>query len=179
MNQSETEARHKVELGYLESVLNDLGFPTQFVEKSAQIPYNALIIGLEDEGQETSRQLVATFYPVGEETVEHVLLLQYFTELPFAVAESALPKIKSLLIDLNNKVVLGHFGITEGQATIHYRYVQTVPGDTGITREAVIDAVRLVSYTPALFEDVLQALAAGELSVAQARSQIDAIYAEL
>jgi hypothetical protein len=37
----------------------------------------------------------------------------------------------------------------------------------------------LVSYTPALFEDVLEALTAGELSVEQARAQIDAIYADM
>ena len=179
MDQSEIDARHQVELGYLENVLNRLGFLTQLVEKSPQIPYHALMIGLDEDSQGRSRQLVMTFYPVGEETVEHVLLLQYFTELPFAIRESAVPGLNALLPYLNNKVVLGHFGVTEGKHTIHYRYVQTLPRDKSITREAVIDAVRLVSYTPALFEDVLEALTAGELSVEQARAQIDAIYADM
>jgi hypothetical protein len=179
MNQSETDARHQVELGYLEHVLNELGFPTQLVEKSPQIPYHALIIGLDDDAQGRPRQLVTTFYPVGEETVEHALLLQYFTELPFAIKGSAMSDLIALLPYLNNKVVLGHFGVTEGKHTLHYRYVQTLPRDQSITREAVIDAVRLVSYTPALFEDVLEALVTGDLTVAQAHAQIDAIYAGL
>jgi hypothetical protein len=179
MNQSEIDAQHQVELGYLEHILNDLGFPTQLVEKSPQIPYHALIIGVDDDVEGRQRQLIATFYPLDEETVEHVLLLQYFTELPFAVKESAMPSLIALLPYLNNKVVLGHFGVTEGKQTIHYRYVQTLPKDKSVTRESVIDAVRLVSYTPLLFEEVLEALASGELSLAQARAQIDAIYADM
>ena len=179
MNQAEIDARHWVELGYLENVLNQLGYPTQLVEKSAQIPYHALIIGLETDAQEASRQLVTTFYPVGEETVEHVLLLQYFIELPFVVKESLMPRLIELLPYLNNKVVLGHFGITEGKNVLHYRYVQTLPREKSITRETVIDALTLVSYTPELFSEVLEALGAGELSVAQARAHIDAIYTEM
>ncbi len=179
MNQAEIDARHQVELGYLEHVLNELGFPTQLVEKSLQIPYHALIVGLDDDAQGRPRQLVTTFYPVGEETVEYVLLLQYFIELSFVIAESALSDVAALLPHLNNKVVLGHFGITEGQRTVHYRYVQTLPSERSITREAVVDAVRLVSYTPALFEEVLESLASGEISVAQALEQMDAIYTEL
>jgi hypothetical protein len=178
MNQERIHARHLVELGFLEEILIDMGYATQLVERSPQVPYHVLLVGLESDSGGQPLQMALTFYPVGEDEVENTMLLQYFIELPFEVDEGGLARLRELLPDINNKIVLGHLGITVGQNKLHYRYVQALPVDRLISHGAVSDVIVLVTYTPRLFEEMVQDLAGGTISVEQARARLDAQYAD-
>ena len=170
--QDETQARHLVELGFLEEILNELGYSTQLVEKSAGLPYHTLLAALEPDGQERPRQLALNYYPVDEDQVEYSLLLQYYIALPFALDEAGLARVREWLPEINNQVVLGHFSISDEQKQLAYRYVQTLPRDEVITTEAVADVLTLVTYSPVLFAEALEGLATGKLSLEQARKEV-------
>jgi hypothetical protein len=177
MNQEQIHARHLVELGHLEAIVTEMGYTAQLVEKSRQLPYHTLLVGLEPDAKGRPMQMALTFYPLGEDELENTLLLQYFIELPFEVDEKGLASVMELLPYINNKVVVGHFGVTDGQNKLHYRYVQALLLDKIITQEAVTDVIVLANYTPVLFGDVLEEIAEGKISVEQARAKVDAKYA--
>jgi hypothetical protein len=178
MSQDEMHARHLVELGFLEEAITSLDMAAQLIEKSDQIDYHTLLVELEPDSQGRPRQLALNFYPVDESQLEDTLLLQYFVALPIELPETALPDIRQLLPDINNKVVLGHFGLTAGQPQLHFRYVQALPADDVITREKVANILTLVTYTPLLFQDVLEQVALGALAPVDALAKIQAIYSQ-
>lgn len=177
MSEEQIHARHLVELGYLEAIVSGMGYATQLVERSRQIPYHTLLVGLEPDDRGRPRQMAITFYPVSREDVENTMFLQYFVDLPFDVDQEGLARVKELLPDVNNKAVIGHFGITEGQNRLHYRYVQALPADRIVTAEAVADVIVMVHYTPRLFEGILEELQEGKISVEQAHARVGARYA--
>lgn len=175
----QAHARHLVELGYLEGILNSMGFSTQLVERSPHVPYHTLLVGLEPDARGRPMQVALTFYPVEEEDIGNALFLQYFIDLPFEVDKERLADVGQLLPDVNNQVVLGHFGITAGQDRLHYRYVQALPADRTVTAEGIEAVIVMVSYTPSVFKGILGDLAEGEISVEQARAKLQAQYAEM
>lgn len=172
-------ARHLAELGFLEQAVSDLGYTSELIERSEQVPYHTLLVNLPADGQGRAFQVALSFYPIDESQLEHSLLLQYFIALPFAVNASAAPAVLAVLPELNNRVVLGHFGLSADLRQLHYRYVQALPNDDILSAEKVADVLLLVSYTPTLFADVLAALADGQLSAEAARSRVEALYAAM
>jgi hypothetical protein len=176
MSMEEIQARHLVELGFLEDIFNEKGYTTHLVEKSSEIPYHTLLVDLEADAAGRPRQMALTYYPVSEEDVDYILLLQYFLELPFDVKPAQTAAVAELLAYINSKVVLGHFGVTEGKAKLHYRYVQSLPKADVISREAVSDVITLVNFTPLLFGDVLEQLSIGKVSLESAKRQVDKKY---
>ncbi len=177
MNEGQIHARHLAELGHLEAIVTGMGYPAQLLERSPQLAFHTLLVGLEPDARRRPKQMALTFYPVGEETVENTLFLQYFVDLPFDVSHEGTARVSELLPDINNKLVVGHFGVTAGQNRLHYRYIQALPADRIIAREAVEDVIVMVSYTPLLFEEILEELAEGQVSLAQARIRLEAGYA--
>lgn len=170
MNLKEMYARHLVELGYLEEIMNELSYPTQLIERSPEIPYHTLIASLDHDSKNRVRELACTFYPLSEKEANNVLLLQYFLELPFEIQEQAYPELYELFTSLNNKSVLGHFSITEGKPKIHHRYIQTVPRDTLLAEveEATAEIITLFNYTSLMLGDMLEAVASQERSAKEA-----------
>lgn len=174
MSQSEIEARHLVELGFLEEIVKRLGLSAQVIEKSGEVPYHTLLVMLDPDDRGRPMQLAISFYPVGADLVAHTLLLQYFIALPFTTGPDGLARLSAWLPDVNNRVVLGHFGLSTGEGQVHYRYVQALPEEGVVGGETIEDVLTLVRFTPALFAPTLEALAEGRLTPAQAQAQVDA-----
>lgn len=171
------QSRHLAELGFLEDIFNEMGYATHLVEKSNQIPYHTLLADVEADAMGQPRQMAMTYYPVSEDEVEFTLLLQYFLEMPFTIQPEQFCATAELLSYINSKVVLGHFGITEGKARVHFRYVQALPNNEIVSKEAVSDVIILVNFTPLLFGDVLEQIAKGQISLDEARRIVDRKYA--
>lgn len=178
MTAEELHARHLAELGFLQDALGEAGLSSRIFQRSADVPYHTLLADLEADGKNRARQLALNFYPLEDEEFADTLFLQYFIGLPFALPKANLAAVSQLLPAINNKVVLGHFGVTDGDRQLHFRYVQALPSDEIISAEKVADVVTLVTYTPVLFQDVLEAAATGELSLAEARKRVEDIYAD-
>lgn len=175
MSDDLTHDRHLIELGFLEAIVNDLGLPTQLLERSAEVPFATLLVNLDPEAPAANPlQLAVTFYPLADDQLDETLLLQYFIALPVTFSGDGLDRVRAWLPELNNKTALGHFGLTDDHQQLHYRYVQALPLTTGLTRAAVADVLLLVAYTPTLFAVPLAGLAAATLTLAEARAQVAA-----
>ncbi len=171
--QSEIYARHLVELGFLENLINQKGYSSELIEASKNVPYHTLLINLEPDAQGRPRQMTLTFYPLDAEQFPNTLFLQYFTELPVQIQPETLDEVTRLLIFLNNKLVVGNFGIAQGQNKLNHRYVQTLPSDEIINENIVFDAITLFNYTSILFGNLLESVATGKMSAVEAEHQAD------
>ena|SRR5260221_8902275 len=175
MSQDDIHARHLAELGFLQDIVRDMGLNAQLVERSQQVPYHTLLIDLEPDAEERPRQMALKFYPADPELVPNTLLLQYFIVLPVKITEAGAARLREWLPEVNNQVVLGHFSLSTGQPQqLTFRYVQALPSDDVLSAEAVSDVIRLVSYTPLLYQNALEALAEGDMTVEQARASLAA-----
>jgi len=175
VSEDETHARHLAQLGFLQDIVRDLGLSAQLVERSEQVPFHTLLVDLEPDAQERPRQMAVNFYPADPELVADTLLLQYFIVLPGTPDEAGAARVREWLPEVNNQVVVGHFSLSSAAPwQMHFRYVQALPSDAVITAEAVSDVITLVSYTPLLYQNALEDLAAGDISVEQARAGLKA-----
>jgi hypothetical protein len=159
MNLQAIYARHLVELGYLEAIIQEMGYATQLIESSDTVPYHTLLARLDPDGKGRPREMACTFYPLSEEESANVLLLQYFLELPFEIAPGAIAEVNGLLVELNNQSVLGHFGITAGTQKVHHRFVQTLAQSSFIDEAATSDIVNLLNYTSLMLGESIEAVA--------------------
>jgi len=171
-----TDARYLAELGFLEEIFHELGYPTNLIEKSKQVPYHTLVVKIEPDAKGRPMEMALTFYPVDEEDVPNSLLLQYYIQLPFNVDPQKMVETSVLLSLVNNKLVLGHFSLADNENKLQFRYVQALPNDTDITTKMISDVVVLVSFSPVLFSDVLENLANGQISLVEAQEKIEKKY---
>jgi len=175
VSHEEIHTRHLAELGFLEDIVRDMGLNAQLMERSQQVPYHTLMVDLEPDAEERPRQMAVNFYPADPELVPDTLLLQYFIILPMKINEAGAARLREWLPEVNNQVVLGHFSLSAGQPQqLHFRYVQALPSDQVLSAEAVTDVITLVGYTPLLYQNALEALADGDMTVEQARANLAA-----
>ena len=159
-------------LGDLKTILTDLGFAgSKVVAQSAELPFPALLVPLEADAHGRARFMTLMFYPAAE--LEKTLLLQYYIEFPFSVAEAHLSAYAALLPALNHRSVVGYFGLPEGNLKPYFRYVQALQAGQPITEVQIADVVALFSTTADLFQDILEAVASGASSVPEAQKQIN------
>ena len=179
MNQDLIHARHLAELGILQNIVRDQGLNAVLVERSEQVPYHTLLVDLEPDAEERPRQMAVNFYPADPELVPDTLLLQYFIVLPVTMDEAGAARLRAWLPEVNNQVVLGHFSLSAAAPLqMHFRYVQALPSASVVTAEAVTDVITLVSYTPLLYQNTFEDLAAGDTTLEQARANLAAQMSE-
>ena len=121
-----TNAQHTAELGFLEEIFIALGHESvHLFERSGEVSLPTLAVGLEPDAKGRGKNLALAFYPVPE--FDDTNFLQYYVELAFEVDEEGQKRVLPLLPYLSQRLVLGHFGITDGEQSLHYRYVQALP----------------------------------------------------
>jgi hypothetical protein len=185
MDEATLHAAQRRDLGFLGDAVSQLGYEARIIERSAEMPYHTLVVDLPptDPG-EAMYQLGLTFYPIADEELAGTLFLQYFISLPITPTAATRPALLELAADINNRLVVGTVGLTEGSPAAggglgqaHFRYVQALPASEPITAERVADVLLLVTYSIRLFDTALAGVANGSLTVDAARAQIVAAYA--
>jgi hypothetical protein len=172
MSDEMTNAQHTVELGFLEDIFVALGYDSvQLFERSEEVSLPTLAVGLEPDAKGRGKNLALAFYPVAE--FEDTNFLQYYIELPFELDQEGQERVFPLLPYVNQRLVIGHFGITDGETKLHYRYVQALPSLDMITEDKVKDVIAIVEYSPVLFEEILEQTAAGAVSLEEARRMVE------
>jgi hypothetical protein len=164
-------AQYEAELGFIEEIFIALGYESvHLFERSDEVSLPTLAVGLEPDAKGRGKNLALAFYPVPE--FEDTYFLQYYIELPFEVDAAGQERVVPLLPYVNQRLVIGHFGITDGEQSLHYRYVQALPSLDVITEDKVKDVIAIVEYSPLLFEEILEQTAAGTLSLEEARRMV-------
>ena len=159
----------------IEARLKAEGLATGWAASGVGAPMDQLIVGLADDEHGRSRSLWITPLPGLEGELGPGLgLVQFLVELPFKPIPAARPDLGELLLLLNNLVPLGAFGVRPAvaEAVILFRYVLVHGPDPAGAGGAALDVVLLISYLLDQFGGLIESIATGSRTLAQARADL-------
>ncbi|MGG1513890.1 YbjN domain-containing protein [Paenibacillus oryzisoli] len=154
-------ARHLAQLGYLQEILEETGLVTNLLEKSEAIPLHVLMAGFQEDAKGRERFLHFSFLPLNDEEITSVQLLQIYSTLPFHLGEGLRGEVGEVLLEINTRLPVGHFGINE-QGELHYRYVYSIPASSTFESEQVLEILSLFVYMCDMFVEYIDKVASGE-----------------
>jgi hypothetical protein len=153
-------ARHLERLGKLQSLLGETGLATRLLEQSIEIPFHLLIAGFHQDHKGRDRFLHFSFLPMAEQDIQAVELLQMYCTLPFRLTAGLREQAALLLLEVNSRLPLGHFGINE-EDEIHYRYVYGLPAAKPFDDDEILDIISMSMYMCDLFAEEIEDLTSG------------------
>jgi hypothetical protein len=164
-------ARHLALLGVLKQMIDEAELPTTILERSETIPLHMLMAGFQEDSKGRDRFLQFSFLPLNEEDMQAVQLLQIYSTLPFTLPEENRGAVASLLLEVNTRLPIGHFGVNE-QNEVHYRYVYSLSASKMLDADEILDIISLFIYMSDMFGEAVEKVASGESDVAAAVSSL-------
>ncbi|KRF43936.1 YbjN domain-containing protein [Paenibacillus sp. Soil787] len=159
-------ARHLAQLGFLKEILDETGLATNLLEKSEAIPLHVLMAGFQEDKKGRERFLHFSFLPLNDDDIVAIQLLQIYSTLPFHLQEGSRDAVASVLLEINTRLPIGHFGINE-QNELHYRYVYSISASRTFESEGVLEILSLFVYMCDMFAEHVELVASGEASAEQ------------
>ncbi|WNR44017.1 YbjN domain-containing protein [Paenibacillus roseipurpureus] len=158
--------RHLAQLGQLKEILDEAELATNLLEKSEAIPLHVLMAAFQEDQKGRDRFLHFSFLPLNDEDITAIQLLQIYSTLPFHLGTGARAEVSSLLLEINTRLPIGHFGINE-DGEIHYRYVYTLSASRSFESDETLEIITLFVYMCDMFAPYIEQVAAGELQAEQ------------
>ncbi|NEW06906.1 YbjN domain-containing protein [Paenibacillus sp. SYP-B3998] len=158
--------RHLAQLGLLKDILDEAGLATNLLEKSEAIPIHVLMAGFQEDKKGRNRFLHFSFLPLDEEDIGAIQLLQIYSTLPFHLKEGQRDKAAAVLLAVNTRLPIGHFGINE-QNELHYRYVYSLSVAKSFDSEEILEILSMFVYMCDMFAEPVELVASGEAEVAE------------
>jgi hypothetical protein len=118
-------------------------------------------------------ELTLTYYPLSSDEFPDSHFLQYLAVLRQGLDAAAMERLAAVLPELNNRLVVGHFGLSRGAGQLHLRHVQRLPAGEKVSADMLGDVLTLFAFTPALFAALLDEVSAGRIEPATARRQLE------
>ncbi|OCT11284.1 hypothetical protein A8709_06305 [Paenibacillus pectinilyticus] len=159
-------ARHLAQLGQLKEILDEAELATNLLEKSEAIPLHVLMAGFQEDSKGRDRFLHFSFLPLNDEEIVAIQLLQIYSTLPFHLHEGTREGLASLLLEVNTRLPIGHFGINE-EGEIHYRYVYSISASRTFESDEVLEILTLFVYMCDMFAEYIEQVASGETAADQ------------
>ncbi|TXK75902.1 YbjN domain-containing protein [Paenibacillus sp. N3.4] len=159
-------ARHLAQLGLLKEILDETGLATNLLEKSDAIPLHVLIAGFQEDKKGRERFLHFSFLPLNDDEIGAIQLLQIYSTLPFHLQEGSRDATAAVLLAVNTRLPIGHFGINE-QNELHYRYVYSISAARSFESEEVLETLSLFVYMCDMFAEHVELVASGEAGAEQ------------
>ncbi|UJF34110.1 YbjN domain-containing protein [Paenibacillus hexagrammi] len=159
-------ARHLAQLGVLKDILEEAGLATNLLEKSEAIPIHVLMAGFQEDKKGRDRFLHLSFLPLDEEDIQAIQLLQVYSTLPFHLKEGHREAVSSVMLEVNTRLPIGHFGVNE-QNELHYRYVYSISAANGLVADEILEILSMFIYMCDMFADPVELAASGEASADQ------------
>jgi hypothetical protein len=162
------KARHWERMENLQSLLEETGLATSLLQQSESIPFHLLIAAFQQDNKGRERFLHFSFLPLDEQDIQAVELLQIYSTLPFSLEEGFRGQTALLLLEINTRLPIGHFGINE-QGEIHYRYVYGLSAAQSIGAEEMLDIISMFMYMCDMFAEPIENLASGAKDLSAVR----------
>jgi hypothetical protein len=162
------KARHWERLENLESLLKETGLATSLLQQSESIPFHLLIAAFQQDNRGRDRFLHFSFLPIDEQDIQAVELLQIYSTLPFRLQEGLRDQAALLLLEINTRLPIGHFGINE-QGEIHYRYVYSLSAGQSFGAEEMLVIINMFMYMCDMFAEPIEDLASGAKDLSAVR----------
>jgi hypothetical protein len=156
-------ARHLAQLGQLKEILDEAELATNLLEKSEAIPLHVLMAGFQEDSKGRDRFLHFSFLPLNDDDIVAIQLLQIYSTLPFHLKEGAREGVAALLLEVNTRLPVGHFGVNE-EGELHYRYVYSLSASRTFDGDEVLEILTLFVYMCDMFAEHIELVASGEAS---------------
>jgi len=145
-----------------EAMLQARGFETHLIEASEAAPMDQLVVVLAPDAQGRERSLWLTPLPDLEADLEAGLsLLQFLAMLPFQASAESEAALAKRILQLNNALPLGGFGLRQPEGVILYRAVLMLGPDAAINDKIVGETVTLISFLLDQCSQTIEAAARG------------------
>lgn len=166
-------AMNTLDLISLKNLLDEIQIESQLLEASTVMPLSTLMAAIDQDHQGRDRAFSFSFIPLPDETFADVKLLQCYTELPFAVAETFKGDVETLLLAINLTLPLGNFGL-QNEQLVYFRYSCTLPKYTVLSdsQALLIDVIKLVVYALEGNADLIEQVATQQKTLKQALSEL-------
>lgn len=170
METNTEDQRQSVDLQFLQGVLNDHEIATHFAEKSEEYALSFLSVEVSKEiiPQDTYVQMM---YIPSASVMDETNLLQFFAFLPEDLPQIS-DDVKTLISYLNTRTPYGYFA-PDQEGKIFYRYVYALPRFDVPNKDVFIEVFNLFVGTLAFYGKAITQLAKGELSLEQAKNQVE------
>lgn len=184
-----TIATSETPLARIKTVLEHLQFPTYLMEPSAEIPFEQLLVSL-DQGAEQQVSLYVMQMMFSEDilhatrddapsldaAVENVTL-QFFMDLPMTFAPECLLDTYRLVSAYNKLLPLGSLNLTENgeQSGLFFHYAQVVERDN-LSVPVVVDILETVQFFLTLFVPKVQEFQSNQKDLATLLEETEAAW---
>ena len=145
-----------------ESLLSANNFDVHLIPASGAAPVDQLVIALAPDEQGRERSLWLTLLPDLEQDLEEGLrMLQFLVKLPFQSNPNTEHQLASRILQLNNTMPIGGFGLKQPENLILFRYVLMIGPDRDINGRIVIETVTLISFLLDQFSKLIEDAVSG------------------
>lgn len=158
---------HLQQLNELRMCIDGLDFESRMLEHSEFIPINVLLIAITVDYKERDRFINFSFVPISDEELEHTNLLQMYTTLPIELQEEQRSAVEKLLLAINTRMAVGHFGLQD-DGEIYIRHIYSTARSSRINEQQMIDTIILFIAMIDMHEQLIDEVANGVLDVAEA-----------
>jgi len=135
------------------------GFETHLIEASEAAPIDQLVVVLDADAQGRERSLWLTPLPdLQSDLDEGLSLLQFLAPLPFAARAENEAALATGILQLNNALPLGSFGLRQPEGVILYRAVLMLGADATINGKIVGETVTLIQFLLDQFSGAIEAM---------------------
>jgi hypothetical protein len=159
----------------LKEILEEtMGLNSTLVEPSETMPLVSLSTTLKPDEKQRDRAVNHAFFPFSEADMEHTLLLQFYSQLPFALNVDRLADLALLLQTINNRIPLGCYSLNMDEQSIQFRYIMPLPNHAPLNSDLMGEVMVLLIVFQDLFPPVIESLNLGEATLEEA---LQATYA--
>jgi hypothetical protein len=150
------------ELLALKTVIEELGYSTTLQKSDEDLSLDVLSIALGDEDSEKAdgeEVLTLAIFPL--EDLEGSVFVQFYTQYPFILNSASLPSIVAILPDVNNRLPLGHFNLSQDKTRLYFRYVLALPLHYQATPDFLNDVLDMCIFSYEQFFEYFESLSSG------------------
>jgi hypothetical protein len=168
-----TQARDLAELGFLQQYFKEAGLASDVIEPSEEVSIGTLLVPLTKDSQQRDRYITFNFVPsLVHEGIEHIRLLQMYTQIPVSWEDRSLEKLEKLLLAINCHVAIGHYSIRENHE-LHYRYVWCTSTSHLVPKEQILEITDLFILMLDTFGGMIDSVASGQTELSAVLSFLE------
>jgi hypothetical protein len=172
MISEEISAKTYMDLANLEEHLNDMGLKTQLIERSEKYALNVLLALIEPDSKNRERVINFTFVPVGDDQLDYISLLQFYTNYSFDLNTNYRDDLVKALAVINTKLPFGCISVNENNQ-VFFRYVHVRQKFEVMDRDAIQELVALYQFAIDIFAPLIEDIATGAKNYEQAIVEIE------
>jgi len=159
--------QHLKQLQHLQALAGQADYRSSILEQASGVPFDILSIFLGEEDEDNEEHLDMVFYPESAD-LDGSNFLQFFYQYPFTLSDTGGQAVIQILPHINNRLSLGHLGISFGEKKVQFKYVLALPLEAKIDELNFRDILDMCIHAPALFREIVHDLGTEQISLKQA-----------